>query len=286
MQKHTIALITDSTCDIPDELIQQYDIIVVPEVLIWGEETLHDRVDITPEAFYERLGHDTTLPTTTQPSPGDFEKVYRQAIADGAQKLVVITISSGLSGTYQTAKQVADQMDVPVHVVDSKGPTMSLGWQVLAAARARAEGATAEEMIARADAVRSKLVQIVCLDTLEYLHRGGRIGGAQRFIGGLLDIKPLVEIDHQTGLVEASGQARTRRKSIELLLERFFGGLDTTKPMHVAVMHGNAPDEAAALADRIRTTYAPVELLINITGPVLGVNTGPGTLALCGYTED
>ena len=163
---------------------------------------------------------------------------------------------------------------------------MSLGWQVLAAARAREEGLTAEEMIARADTVRGKLVQIVCLDTLEYLHRGGRIGSAQRFIGGLLDIKPLVQINHETGLVEACGQARTRRKSIELLLERFFGELDTGKPMHVAVLHGNAPDEAAALAERIRTTYAPKELLVNITGPVLGVNTGPGALALCGYTDD
>ena len=285
MGKHDIALITDSTCDIPENLIQQYDIAVVPEVVIWGEEVLRDRVDIRPEVFYQRLETDKLHPSTTLPSPSDFERIYKDACAGGAQEILMLTVSSAMSGTYQLAKQVGEQMDVPVHVIDSKGPTMSLGWQVLAAARAREAGAAIEGMIAAAERVRQTLVQIVCLDTLEYLHRGGRIGSATKFIGSLLDLKPLVQINHQTGLVEAGGRARTRRKSIDMLVDLFFEKLDITKDLHIAVLHGNALEEARALVERIRQEYAPLELLVNITGPVLGINTGPRALALCGYTD-
>jgi len=282
----SIALITDSTCDIPQTLIDQYGITVIPQIVVWGETLLRDRVDMSPEEFYRRLEKDPHKPTSTQPGPGDFEKTYREAITRGAREIVILTVSSTMSGTYALAEQVGRQMDVPVYVVDSKGPTMSLGWQVLAAARCREAGGSAMEMVAAAARVRSKMVQIVCLDTLEYLQRGGRIGMATRLIGTLLNLKPLVQINHETGLVEASGQARTRRKSIETLQERFFDGIEAGKPLHVAVLHGDALPEAEELAERIQQEYAPKELLINITGPVLGIHTGPRALALCGYTEE
>lgn len=282
----SIALITDSTCDIPQTLIDQYGITVIPQIVVWGETLLRDRVDISPEEFYRRLEKDSHKPTSAQPGPGDFEKTYREAITRGAREIVILTVSSTMSGTYALAEQVGRQMDAPVYVVDSKGPTMSLGWQVLAAARCREAGGSAIEMVAAAARVRSKMVQIVCLDTLEYLQRGGRIGMATRLIGTLLNLKPLVQINHETGLVEASGQARTRRKSIETLQERFFNGIEAGKPLHVAVLHGDALPEAEELAERIQQEYAPKELLINITGPVLGIHTGPRALALCGYTEE
>ena len=283
---NSTALITDSTCDLPQALIDQYGITVIPQVVVWGKEILRDRVDLGPEDFYQRLEKDPVWPTSTQPSPLEFEKVYRSAISNGATEIVMLTVSSAMSGTFQLASQVGKQMDVPVHVVDSKGPTMSLGWQVLAAARIRELGGSAARMIEAAGKVRQKLIQIVCLDTLEYLHRGGRIGNATRFIGTLLDIKPLVQINHKTGLVEPCGQARTRKKSIETLLSRFFEQLAPDKPKRVAVLHGNALPEAIALAERIKTEFKPLELLINITGPVLGIHTGPRALALCGYTEE
>ena len=285
MNKSSIALMTDSTCDIPEELIQQYGITIIPELVIWGDQTFRDRIDITPQTFYERIEKDPLMPTTTLPTPVEFEKAYKDAVAQGAKEIVMFTVSAAMSGTFQAAKQVADRMSFPVHVVDSKGPTMSLGWQVLAAARAQEAGATVQEMIAAADKVREKLVQIVCLNTLEFLHRGGRIGTATKFLGTLLDIKPLVQINHKTGIVEPSGQARTRKKSIEVLIERFFEQVQTGSPIHVAVMHGNAAEEAQVIAERIRQTYAPKELLVNITGPVLGIHTGPRALALCGYAE-
>jgi DegV family protein with EDD domain len=162
---------------------------------------------------------------------------------------------------------------------------MSLGWQVLAAARARERGADAEEMIAAAEQVRENLVQIVLLDSLKFLQRGGRIGNATRLIGSVLRIKPLVEINHQEGVVEEAGRARTRKRAIEQMINRFFEQIGSIEKLHIAVLHGDALEEAKAIADRIREEYNPVELLINITGPVLGVNTGPGALALCGYAE-
>ncbi len=285
MAEKRIALLTDSTCDIPENLIEQYSITVIPQVIIWGDQALRDRIDISPQQFYERLRSDQRTPSTTQPSPADFERAYQDVIAQGAEQLLVFTVSSAMSGTFQLAKRVAGQMKVLITVVDSKGPTMSLGWQVLAAARAGQAGASLDEMVDAATCVREKLVQIVCLDTLEFLQRGGRIGSATRLVGSLLDIKPLVQINHQTGLVESAGQARTRKKSIALLLQRFFEQITPNKPLHVAVLHGNAPEEAAEIAARIQEEYAPQELLINITGPVLGVNTGPRALALAGYTE-
>ena len=280
------ALITDSTCDLPQAMVDEYGITVIPQYVVWGDEILRDRIDLTPEDFYKRLVQDSVWPTSTQPGPADFEKVYREAIANGAKEIVVLTVSSSMSGTFQLAGQVGKQMEVPVHVVDSKGPTLSLGWQVLAAARVRKLGGDAPNMIHAAARVREKLVQIVCLDTLEYLHRGGRIGSATRFIGSLLDIKPLVQINHKTGLVESCGQARTRKKSIETLVSRFFEQLSPDKPKRVAVLHGDALPEAQALAERIKKDYNPLELLVNITGPVLGIHTGPRALALCGYTEE
>jgi len=285
MNKNSIALMTDSTCDIPEELVGRYGITIIPELVVWGEQTFRDRVDITPQEFYERVQKDPVMPTTTLPSPIDFESIYEGMIAQGAKEIVVFTVSAAMSGTFQAAQQVGERMNVPVYVIDSKGPTMSLGWQVLAAARAREAGATVQEMIVTADRVREKLVQIVCLDTLEFLHRGGRIGSATKFLGSLLDIKPLVQIDHHKGTVEPSGQARTRKKSIEVLIERFFEQIDIKKPIHVAVMHGNALEEAKTIAENIRLRFTPKELLINITGPVLGIHTGPRALALCGYTD-
>jgi DegV family protein with EDD domain len=282
----SIALITDSTCDIPQHLIEQYGITVIPQVVVWGETMFLDRVTLSPEQFYQRLEKDPHKPTSTQPGPGEFENTFREAIARGARDIIIMTVSSAMSGTYALAEQVGRQMDVPVHVVDSKGPTMSLGWQVLAAARCQEAGGNVSEMLAAADKARRKMVQIVCLDTLEYLQRGGRIGMATRLIGMLLNLKPLVQINHETGLVEACGQARTRGKSIDTLYELFFEKIETGKPLHVAVLHGNALSAAEELAGRIQQKHAPEELLMNITGPVLGIHTGPRALALCGYTEE
>lgn len=163
---------------------------------------------------------------------------------------------------------------------------MTLGWQVLAAARARDMGADVKTILEKIDQVRKRLVQFVAMDTLEYLQKGGRIGGAVKWAGGLLHVKPLISINHETGLVEPVSLARTHKSLVENMYKKFFEKLDIHKILHIAVLHGNTLEKAEELAAKIQSDYNPVELVINMTGPVLGINTGPGALALCGYYED
>lgn len=282
---HEIELITDSTCDIPQEMIDQYKIKMLSHFVIWGDEQYRDRVTITPQEFYERLKTDSRWPTTAAISTPDFVRAFLEAKAHGAKQVLAILISSAMSRAFEAAQQAAREVDIPVHIIDAKGPTMSVGWQVLAAARVREAGGKLAEMIAAANEVRKRLVQFVLMDSLEYLARGGRIGNAKRWIGTLLQVKPLVSINHESGLVEPAATPRTRQRAIETLYQMFFERLDIARPLHIAVLHGNALQTAQQLAERIQNEFHPLELFINITGPVLGINTGPGALALCGYSE-
>ncbi|MBN1454622.1 MAG: DegV family protein [Anaerolineales bacterium] len=284
MTGHEVALITDSTSDLPDDMLQEYDIGMVPLMVIWGNEELRDQIDIKSAEFYERLASDPIYPTTSQPSPAAFVQAVRDAKNNGAREAVIFTISSGMSSTYQSARQIENLVDIPVHIVDSKANSMSLGWQILAAARARNAGGSAAAMMAAADKVRENLVTLLYVNTLEYLHRGGRISGAARWAGTALQLKPQLFVDHKTGEIKLAARTRTRSKALEALYQRFFQQLDTSRPLHVAVMHGNIPDEAKAIAARIQREYTPVELVISLTSPVMGIHTGPGAIALCGYS--
>jgi DegV family protein with EDD domain len=281
-----IGIVTDSTCDIPEALINQYGIIVVPHTIIWGEEQYRDRVDLQPDEFYRRLESDPHCPTSSQATIAEFKQAYEKAASLGASELIVLTVSSAMSGAYNIAQQAAELVKFPVSVVDSKGPTMSLGWQVLAAARASEAGASLSSILNQLNQMRSQLVQLVSMNTLEYLQKGGRIGDAVKWMGMILGVKTLVSINHQSGRVEPLGLTRTQKAVIEMMYDKFFELLRGSKNLHVAVLHGNALGKAEELAERIRVEYNPIELLINITGPVLGINTGPNALALCGYFEE
>ncbi len=281
-----IGIVTDSTCDIPEGLINQYGITVVPLYIIWGDHQYKDRTEMSPSEFYQRLKTDPTRPTTSQPTVDDFKSTYEDLNLRGFSELIVLTISSAMSGTFQMAKNAAKLVNFPVSIVDTKGPTMTLGWQVLAAARARDMGADVKTILKKVEQVRKRMVQFVAMDTLEYLEIGGRIGSAVKWVGGLIQVKPLVSINHETGLVEAVSLARTQKSLVDNMFRKFFKQLDVSKKLHIAVLHGNALEKAEDLAARIQKDYNPAELLINMTGPVLGVNTGPGALALCGYYED
>lgn len=281
-----ITILTDSTCDIPEDLITQYGIIVVPQIIIWGEEQFRDRVEMQPMEFYQRLEEDSRRPTTSQASVGDFLEAIEKAVDQGATEVIILTLSSAMSGTFNMAKSAAEKATIPVSVIDSKGPTMSLGWQVLAAARSRDEGGGTEQIIERVANVRKNLVQIVAMETLEYLQTGGRIGDAAKWVGSMLNVKPVVSIDHHKGVVSPTGLSRTHKSAVKMLYKKFFSEINPGKRLRIAVLHGNALEEAESLAERIRAEFDPIELIVNITGPVLGVNTGPGALALCGYSED
>jgi DegV family protein with EDD domain len=280
-----IALITDSTNDIPLLLRKKYSIYVVPLTIVWGDKQYLDGVDLSPEEFYSRLSIHSTIPTTSQPAPKTFLTTYQQALADGAEEIVVITISSAMSGTIESARTAAKDFSIPVHILDSKSNSMSLGWEVLAAARARENSATAEQMLEAADAVRQKLHYHILLEGIDFLLKGGRIAGAARFIGGLLHLKPQIRVNHFSGTVEAGDISRTRSQAIDRLYSSFFKVVDVARPLHIAILHNAALQEAEALAERVRQEFHPQELIISIVSPVLGVHTGPGALALCGYSE-
>ncbi|GAB4412632.1 MAG: DegV family protein [Anaerolineae bacterium] len=282
----TVALITDSGCDLPDDVLRQYDIALVPLYILWGREQLRDRVDLTAEAFYRRLVTDAVHPSTSQPQPADFARVLNEAKARGAQEAVIITLSSGMSSTYEAALLGARSATIPVHVVDSRANSLTQGFQVLAAARVRADGGTAQDMIGAADRVRRHAVTLLHVDTLEYLRRGGRIGRAAKWLGTILNLKPLLQVDHDTGRIEPLSRARSRGQSLEKLYHAFFERLDTSRPLHVGIVHSESRADADALAERIRREYQPVELLIGVTSPVMGVHTGPGAMALCGYAGE
>jgi len=282
---HKVALLTDSTCDIPAEFLTKYDIQVVPLTIIWGREQFQDGVSLTPEDFYQRLDTDPILPTTSQPTPQQMVQAYETAQKNGAEEILIITISKAMSGTHESAKAAAEMVDIPVKVLDSKANSMSLGWQVLAAARAREEGGDLQAMVNAADKTRDTMVYIITLDTLEYLHKGGRIGGASHFIGNLLNLKPQISVDHKSGEVAGGRRSRTRKKALADLYADFFAQIDLERPLRIAVLHNAAQEEAQTLAEKIKAEINPKEIIISIVSPVLGVHTGPRAVAICGYSE-
>lgn len=280
-----IAIITDSTNNLPADFISQYQIKVVPLTLVIGSETYLDGVEMRPEDFYKRLTSEKVHPTTSQPAPGDFLKAFQSAKDEGAEEIIVLTISSAMSGTIESARMAAKNFEIPVTIIDSKSNTMGLGWQVLACARARETGAKVSEIVAIVDNVREHLHLHVLLDTLEFLFKGGRIAGAAKLVNNVLKIKPQIRVNHATGSVEPVDISRTRAKAIESLYSAFTKKLDLSRPLRIAILHNDALEEAKALAEKVAAELKPVELIIQLTSPVLGVHTGPQAIALAGYYE-
>jgi DegV family protein with EDD domain len=282
---HRIALVTDSTCDIPAHWIEQYEITIVPLTIHFGDEHYLEGVEMTAEEFYERLPKDRAHPTTSNPSPKAFTEAYRRAAECGAEEVLGIFISSAMSGTSQSAQLGAQESPIPVKVFNSNTNSMGLGWQVIAAARAREAGGDLAAMCAAAEHAQRRMAYYISLDTIEYLARGGRFGEAARLLNSIVQIKPLIYVKHETGTVGASLPARSRKSAIDGMYKEFFKHIDTTRPLHLTVLHNAALQEAQELAERVRQEYNPKELFISIVSPVLGVHTGPRAIALCGYAE-
>jgi DegV family protein with EDD domain len=286
MSDQKIALITDSGCDLSDDVLRQHDIELVPLYVIWGRDQLRDRVDLSPADFYKRLVSDPVHPTTSQPHPQDFAQAIERAVQKGSEEAVIITISSGMSSTFDSALQAQRLASIPVHVIDSKANSLSQGWEVLAAARVLAAGGAVQDIVAAVERVREKLVTLLHVDTLEYLYRGGRIGRAAMWVGTALNLKPQLYVNHESGRIEPGMRSRSRSQALENLYRNFFRRLDTSKPLHVGIVHGATPQDAELIAERMRREYHPVELIISLTSPMMGVHTGPGAMALCGYSGE
>lgn len=283
MAKKKVAVATDSVSNLTPDLVEKYDIKVIPQALNWEGRTYLDGVDITETEFYTRLATAKEIPTTSQPSAGEFKEFF-EGIAEDYERILCITVSNHLSGTLASAKG-AQQMsqDLPIEIVDSLSASMGQGFIVLAAARAVEEGADIEEAadVARRMVPITRAVFVV--DTLEFLHRGGRIGGAKRLFGSVLSIKPLLHLDD--GKIEPLASVRTKRKALGRALEIIEADTAGKGPLHAAVMYASNPEEAGQFRGEVAQRLKPVELLQTELTPVIGTHTGPGLVGLAYYCE-
>lgn len=275
-----LAIVTDSTAYIPTELVQKNNLTITPQVLIWGEETYQDGVDIQPNEFYSRLSTAKAMPSTSQVSPATMKSTFENLIEKGHDVLGIF-ISSKLSGTIQSALQAKDMMEdigQKVTIVDSNSTAMAMGFQVLAAARAVADGANLEDALALIEKARENSGVYFAVDTLEFLHRGGRIGGAQRFLGTALNMKPVLAV--LDGRVEAVERIRTKRKALDRVIELVAEQTQGKDNIRLATLNANAADEAKEVLNRAAQQLNPVETILSEVSPVIGTHAGPGTVGL------
>jgi DegV family protein with EDD domain len=275
-----IRIVTDSACDLPPELADEYQIDVVPLTIRFGDEELLDRRDLTPEQFWARCASSPRLPETAAPAPGAFQEAYRRAAQEGATGIVCVNLSSALSATYQAAVTAAQAVagEVPVRVVDSRSVSIAQGLMALTAARMAREGKALDDVAGAAEDLVARTRVFAALDTLENLKKGGRIGGAEAFLGSLLSIKPIIEV--RDGVVESESRQRTRGRSLQYLVDkvRQFGEVE-----NLAVVHARAPD-LDQLLDLLAPVYPRERILVGQVGPVIGTHAGPGTIGVAFHT--
>ena len=275
-----IAVVTDSTTYMPPELVKKHNISVAPQVLIWGDQTYKDGVDIESREFFTRLKTAKVMPSTSQVAVVSFQEIFQDAVDKGKEVLALL-VSSKLSGTVQSAMQAKELMGPAgdkVHVVDSQSVAMALGFQVLAVAKALEGGASLKDAISLAEKSYQHTGVCFAVDTLEFLHRGGRIGGAQRFLGTMLNMKPILAI--QDGRVEGVDRIRTKNKAHDRVLELVTEKIAGRTPVRLATLHANAAEDARALLARAEQALSPVESIFTEVSPTVGTHAGPGTVGL------
>jgi DegV family protein with EDD domain len=283
MAKSKIALVVDSTANLNQAEIERLNIHVIPQILIWEKESYRDQVDITNKEFYDRLRTANELPSTSQPSSGEFHEFFSK-VAETSESIVGVFVSDELSGTLDSARTAAAMMpDFPIEIVDSRSTSMGLGFIALETAEAIEQGKNIEDVVntARSAIPRAKAVFVV--DTLEYLHRGGRIGGAKRLMGTLLSSKPLLYLEK--GRVEPLENIRTKKKALNGAIDYVVKDTEGKGSLRVCIIHSAAPDEAEVFLKQVDQRLQPVELTLSELTPVIGTNTGPGLLGLAYITS-
>ncbi|MEN4041193.1 MAG: DegV family protein, partial [Anaerolineaceae bacterium] len=276
-----VAVVTDSTAYIPDEMMRGLPIYCLPLHLIWGEQMFLDNVDIHPQEFYERLQTAKVMPSTSQITPAAFEKLYAKLSEEGFE-ILSMHISGKLSGTLDSATQArAGLPGAKIELFDSESASMALGFQVLAVARAAVEGASMKECIEIATRARANSEVYFVVSTLEFLRRGGRIGGAQAFLGTALNLKPILFV--QDGRVAALEKVRTMSKALDRLTDIVEQRIGSRTPIRLAALHANAKDEAVAFLERVRQRFdvsAVSDAIITDVSPVIGTHAGPGAVGM------
>jgi DegV family protein with EDD domain len=275
-----IAIVTDSTADLNTELIEQYNITVVPLNVHFHDEVFKDGVDMTTTSFFKKLKDTPVPPRTSQPSPGDFQKVYKSLLSSGYQSIISIHISSNLSGTWQSACIARDMLpEEQIQIVNSKSASMGLGLIVINTVKRIQEGASLEDAASYANQLVDNSRIMFAVDTLEYLHRNGRIGRAAKLMGGLLNVKPMLYVDN--GVVAPLGKVRGKSKVIPFLVEqaeKFVGDFDG--PMDLAVIHAQDPAIAQEITAKVTEKLKIRDVYQSEIGSVIGTHTGPGAVGI------
>ena len=271
-----VRVVTDSSCDLPADVVREHGITVVPLSIRFGEEEFVDGRDLTPSDFWARAAASAVLPSTAAPSPGAFEQAFRDAAAGGADGVVCINLSSKMSATIQAAETAAKALarELPVRAVDSKSVSLGLGTICIAAAEAGAAGASVDEIVALAEDMGARTRIHATLDTLDHLKKGGRIGAAKALLGSILSVKPVIEV--VDGAVEPGPKVRTRAKAFQYLVDRV-----TAEPVveNLAVLHGDAPDVEQFL-ELLAPHFPREKIVVGQLGAVVGSHTGPRTIGV------
>ena len=272
-----IRVVTDSACDIPEEIARRLHVDIVSLTIRFGDEEFTDRVDLSPEAFWAKCKASKTLPETAAPSPGAFQEAYERAKADGCDGVIVLTLSALLSATNQSAvtgfKEWTDAL--PVRVVDTKAVSMAQGLLAIDVAELAATGADLDQLVAHAESLVAKVGVVAMLDTLEHLIKGGRVGGAKALLGQVLSIKPLLEL--KNGVAAEAGRQRTRSKALVAIAEVARSHAPLKR---LALVHG-ASSEVATLEELVNDVRSENAIIVTDMGPVVGTHGGPGIIGLC-----
>jgi len=283
MNGDKILVVTDSSSSLPDEIIRELAIRVIPLWLVWDDHCFRDGVDIDPHTFYTRLRTSESLPSSTQPSAVEFKEFFRK-LADECSGIVNVLASSKISGTVDSAEAAREFVPgLQVRVVDSLFNAMGEGLVAVAAARAAAAGKSIDEVVSRALNVRDHTHLLFVVDTLEYLHKGGRIGGAKRLLGTALNIKPILHFED--GTIQPLSQTRTKKKGIEELLSIVTERLESKPMAEAAVVHVDCLDEGRSLVEKVKERFNPPLVHLSDVSPVVGTHVGPGALGLAFYPE-
>jgi len=268
----SIAIVTDSTADIPVDIAEEHNIHVIPAILVIDGKSIEDGSGISRRDFYERLPHMEIPPTTATPSMGTFEKHYQQLFEQGFQEILSVHVSSLLSGIASTAQMAAQAFGECIRVIDSQSLSMGLGFQVLAAAEAVAKGLSLDKIVQQVDDIRQRLKLYAMLDTLEYVRRSGRVSWARAQLGSLLRIKPFLEV--REGKVFNMGQTRTRRKGTARLLDMLKNQGELER---LAILHTNAEENARQFLKTFNPQLPMPALIVNVT-TIVGTHVGPNGL--------
>ncbi len=273
-----IAVVVDSTTTLPDDLLPGLEVRTAPAMIIWGGEELRDGVDIQANEFYRRLAEAKVMPSTSQATPVMFKEIYEELLDEGYQ-ILVVTISSKLSGMYSSAMQAKEMFpDANIEVVDSLTGTMTVGYALTKMHKALNEGADLRECKrVLEDAVKQTGI-LLTVETLDYLHRGGRIGTAQKFLGSALKLKPILEVTD--GAFEGLERIRTRSKALHRLVDLTIERIGDRRPVHIAALHANAQEVAEQLIEMVKSKIDVLQTAVTAVSPAVGVHLGPGTVGL------